>query len=100
MNRSENGTMWDETNPAVSVIMPVYNGVEYITKALDSARGQAFGDYEVIVINDGSPATDAPERKLRPYREMVTYLKQENRGPSAARNTGILAARGEFVAFL
>ena len=84
----------------VSVVIPAYNCVEYIPAALDSVFAQTFTDFEVVVVNDGSPNTEILEHLIAPYRNRIIYLKQENRGPSAARNTGIRAARGEYLAFL
>lgn len=86
--------------PVVSVIMPAYNVAPYICEALDSVLAQTFKDYEIIVINDGSPDTPELERVLEPYREHLVYLKQNNRGAAAARNSGLYVARGEFAAFL
>jgi glycosyltransferase involved in cell wall biosynthesis len=87
-------------SPLVSVIMPAYNVAGYIGAALDSVFAQTFEDFEVVVVNDGSPDTDELERVLAPYRERIVYLKQENGGVSAARNAGIRAARAPFVAHL
>lgn len=89
-----------ETAPAVSVIVPAYACAEYIGAALDSVFAQTFPDYEVIVVNDGSPDTPELERVLAPYRARIVYLKQENRGVSAARNAAIRAARAPLVAML
>src|SRR3982751_5296129 len=86
--------------PALSVIIPAYNTASYIGEALESVFAQDFTDYETIVVNDGSPDTLELERALEPYRERIIYLKQENRGPGGARNTGISRARGRYVAFL
>ena len=86
--------------PKVSIIIPAYNVAPYIGETLDSVFGQTFADFEVIVINDGSPDTAELERELARFLDRINYLKQENRGASAARNTGLRAARGEFVAFL
>lgn len=86
--------------PDVSVIIPVYHGSQYIAQALASVFAQRFTAYEIIVVNDGSPETHHIERQLRPYAQRITYLKQENSGPSSARNAGILQAKGEYVAFL
>lgn len=86
--------------PAVSIIMPAYNVAEYIGVALDSIFNQTFTDYEVIVVNDGSPDTEELERVLGPYLDRIVYLKQENRGLSGARNTAIGAARGRYIALL
>lgn len=86
--------------PAVSVVVPAYNVSRYITEALDSVRAQTFRDYEIIVVNDGSPDTEDLERVLEPYLSEIVYLKQENRGLSGARNTGIRAARAPSIALL
>ena len=86
--------------PVVSVIVPAYRVTDFIGEALDSVLAQTFTDYEIIVINDGSPDSEALERALEPYMSRIIYIKQENRGVSAARNTGIAAARGSLLAFL
>ena len=86
--------------PAVSVIMPAYNTAPYIGEALASVFAQTFSDYEVIVINDGSPDTEELERVLAPYRSRIVYIKQENGGLARARNVGIRAARAPLVALL
>ncbi len=86
--------------PKISVIIPAYNVAPYIGETLDSVFAQTFADYEVIVVNDGSPDTEDLERALARFIGRLDYLKQENRGASAARNTGLHAAQGELVAFL
>jgi glycosyltransferase involved in cell wall biosynthesis len=86
--------------PTVSVIIPAYNVAPFIAEALDSVLAQTFKDYEIIVVNDGSPDTEELERVLEPYLPRIVYLKQENRGLSGARNTGIRAARAPFIALL
>jgi len=86
--------------PDVSVIIPVYRGSQYIAQAVKSVFAQRFSAYEIIVVNDGSPETEQVERELEPYIQQITYIKQENGGPSSARNTGILQAKAEYVAFL
>lgn len=86
--------------PAVSIIVPAFRVSQYIGAALDSVRAQTFTDYEIIVVNDGSPDTAELERALEPYRAEIVYLKQENRGLSGARNTGIRAAQAPLIALL
>lgn len=86
--------------PLVSVIIPAYNTARYIGETLESIFAQTFRDYEVIVVNDGSPDTAQLESVLLEYQSRVHYFKQENRGVAGARNTGIRNARGEFLAFL
>jgi glycosyltransferase involved in cell wall biosynthesis len=86
--------------PRVSVVIPAYESARRIAQTLDSVRAQTFSDYEILVVNDGSPDTAELERVLAPYRDHIHYLKQDNRGAGAARNAGLRAARGEFAAFL
>ena len=89
-----------ERAPLVSVIIPAYKASPYITETLSSVLSQTFTDFEVIVINDGSPDTEDLERALEPYQNRVNYLKQPNKGAAAARNAGLRIAKGEFIAFL
>jgi len=84
--------------PLVSVVIPAYQAAQWITAALDSVLAQTLRDYEIIVVNDGSPDTAALEKVLAPYRDRILYLCQENQGPASARNTGIRAARGRYIA--
>jgi glycosyltransferase involved in cell wall biosynthesis len=84
-------------SPAVSVVIPVYNGARFLGEALASALGQDLPPLEVIVVDDGS--TDATAAVAAGFAG-VTYLRQENAGVAVARNTGIAAARGELIALL
>lgn len=85
---------------SVSVIIPCYNAATYVAEAVASVFAQTRSDFEVIVVNDGSPDAEELEAALAVYRDRIVYISQENRGVSSARNTGIRAARGEFVALL
>lgn len=85
--------------PTFSVLIPAYNAGAYIESALASALAQSYEDFEVLVVDDGS-TDDTAERVGACSDPRVVYLHQENQGPAAARNLGIGAARGEFVAFL
>jgi glycosyltransferase involved in cell wall biosynthesis len=86
--------------PMVSVVIPAYNSSQFIAAAVESIQRQTFSDYEIIVVNDGSPDTPDLETALQPFSSKLHYLRQENRGPSAARNLGIRNARGRYIAFL
>jgi glycosyltransferase involved in cell wall biosynthesis len=97
---NDSTTLTTAAAPAVSVVVPAYGVSRYIADALDSILAQTFRDYEIIVVNDGSPDTEELERALEPYRPRIIYLKQENRGLSGARNTGIRAARAPLVGLL
>jgi glycosyltransferase involved in cell wall biosynthesis len=83
----------------VSVIVPAYNTSAYIGETLESIFAQTYRDYEVIVINDGSPDTEELERVLNQFQRRIRYIRQENRGLAGARNRGISYAAGEFLAF-
>jgi glycosyltransferase involved in cell wall biosynthesis len=82
--------------PLVSVVTPVYNGARYLREALESLFAQDYEPFESIVVDDGSEDGTPEIAKSFP----VVYLRQENQGAAAARNTGISLARGEFVAWL
>jgi glycosyltransferase involved in cell wall biosynthesis len=90
-----------ESVPDVSVIMPVCRSASDIAAALDSVYSQTFSALEVIVVNDGSPDTPALVAALSPYASRIRYIQLAvNRGAAVARNTGIAAARGRYIAFL
>ena len=84
--------------PLVSVVVPTYNSARFIGEAVKSVIEQTYSHHEIIVVDDGS--TDNTKDVLRPFDGRIRYLHQENRGPSAARNAGIKAAKGEYVCFL
>jgi glycosyltransferase involved in cell wall biosynthesis len=87
--------------PEVSIIIPAYRATAYIAEALDSVFAQTFRDFEVVVVNDGCPDTDALERVLEPYRSCIVYVKIEtNIGLAGARNAGIRAAISPCLALL
>jgi glycosyltransferase involved in cell wall biosynthesis len=83
-----------------SVVIPAYNTAHLISDALKSVFAQTRNDYEIIVVNDGSPDTAEFEKAVEPYLNDITYIQRAHGGPAAARNTGILAAKAEFIAFL
>lgn len=86
------------TQPLVSVIIPSYNYGRYVGQAIDSALAQSYPNQEVIVVDDGS--TDDTRDRLGAYGSRIRHLHQQNQGLSAARNTGIREARGDYLAFL
>lgn len=87
-------------NPKMSVVMPAYDCAEFIAETLDSALAQTFKNFEIIVVNDGSPDTEKLEKVLADYFDKIIYIKQKNNGTASARNTAISEAKGEFLAFL
>ena len=85
--------------PKVSVIIPTYNRLPMLKEAVESVLAQDFKDFELIVVDDGS--TDGTADEITHYGGRVKLLRhQENRGVSAARNSGILHARGKHIGFL
>jgi len=84
--------------PTFSVIIPTFNRARYLTEALDSIFIQGVPDVQVIVIDDGS--TDDTEAVVTGYGNNVQYVRQENQGVAAARNTGLDLATGRFISFL
>lgn len=86
-------------SPLVSVIIATYNRADFLKKALTSVLGQSYSNLEIIVVDDGSnDHTDTVVAGFDSSR--IIYLRQENRGCSAARNRGLATSRGEYVAFL
>lgn len=84
--------------PVISVVIPVYNGEKTIAHAVDSVLKQSYPAHEIIVVNDGS--VDRTDEIARSYNGSIIYIEQRNAGVSAARNTGVNAATGEWLAFL
>jgi GT2 family glycosyltransferase len=85
--------------PKVSVVMPAFrrkiDEPPWIDEALDSIRAQTFGDFEIVVVDDGSPVPIAPART-----DDLVMVRQPNTGPGGARNVGSVVARGKLIAFL
>ena len=86
--------------PLVSIIIPVYNGSDYVAEAIDSALAQTYQNIEVIVVNDGSNDAGATEDIILSYGDKVRYFKKENGGVSSALNIGIQNMKGEYFSWL
>jgi glycosyltransferase involved in cell wall biosynthesis len=85
--------------PPVSVIVPTYNTLAYLPVAIESILNQTFADFEIILVNDGS--TDGTEEWVKTLTDpRIRYVYQDNQGLSAARNTGIQLASGQYIALL
>lgn len=84
----------------VSVIIPVYNRINSLRRSIESVFCQTFKGYEIIVIDDGSDLYSV-DNELRPYISRLKLIRlKTNKGPSYARNTGIKASKGQYIAFL
>ena len=84
--------------PAVSVVIPAYNREKTIARAVESALAQTFRDIEIIVVDDGS--RDGTVKVLESFGDRIRLIRKQNGGVSSARNAGIHAARGRWIALL
>lgn len=94
------GIIMSEKEPLVSIIIPVYNGSDYVAKAIDSALAQTYSNLEILVVNDGSKDDGRTEKIVLSYDNKVQYLKKENGGVSSALNLGLNAMNGEYFSWL
>jgi glycosyltransferase involved in cell wall biosynthesis len=90
--------MKPQTEPLVSIVIPCYNAERWVAGAIESALGQTYTNTEVIVVDDGS--TDGSLEVIKQFDRKINWLRTSNRGPCAARNVGLRAARGEWIQFL
>lgn len=84
--------------PLISVVIPTFNRAHCVGNAIESVFAQTFKDFEIIVIDDGS--SDGTIEVLKKFGDKISVFRQKNRGVAAARNAGIRAARGKWIAFL
>jgi len=89
-----------KSQPLVSIIIPVYNGANYLNEAIDSALAQTYGSIEIIVVNDGSVDNGATEKIALSYGDKIRYLFKENGGVASALNAGIESMSGEYFSWL
>lgn len=93
-------TNQQEYRPLVSIVIPVYNGGNYMRQAIDSALAQTYPNIEIIVVNDGSKDGGETEAVALSYGEKIRYIYKENGGVSSALNEGIRQMRGEYFSWL
>lgn len=89
------------SNPAISLVIPVYNVEKYLQKALKSVQNQTFKNFEVIIVDDGS--TDQSIDIIKEFcqnNENFIFITQENKGPGAARNKALKMCRGDYIGFM
>ena len=85
-------------NPSVSVVIPVFNGTNFLTEAINSVLSQTFTDYEVLVVDDGS--TDGTWEIMQSYGDRIRGFRKPNGGVASALNLGIKEMRGRWFAWL
>lgn len=89
------------SNPAISLVMPVYNVEKFLNKALTSVENQTFTDFEMIIVDDGSNDKSCEiAEEFCNKNSNFKLIKQENSGPAAARNTGVSHCKGQYIAFM
>lgn len=86
------------TQSLVSVIIPVFNGERFIAEAIESVLAQDYRSIEIIVVDDGS--TDGTSKIAHKFSGQISYIRQANGGPAAARNAGVRHAHGDVIGFL
>ena len=87
-------------HPLVSIIIPVYNGANFLSEAIESAINQKYDNFEIIVVNDGSTDNGETERIALSFAEKIRYLNKQNGGVSSALNLAITYAKGEWISWL
>lgn len=92
--------MVEQYTPLVSIVIPVYNGGNFLKQAIDSALTQTYENIEIVVVNDGSTDNGATERIALSYGDKVRYFHKENGGCASALNYGIDQMRGEWFSWL
>lgn len=96
----EHGKASNTFEPLVSIVIPVYNGSDYMREAIDSALAQTYGNIEVIVVNDGSTDGGKTDAIAHAYGDDIRYFFKENGGVATALNMGIEKMRGEYFSWL
>jgi glycosyltransferase involved in cell wall biosynthesis len=86
--------------PLVSIVIPVYNGANFLEQAIQSALAQTYGNIEVVVVNDGSTDGGATEKVARAFGDRIRYFSKPNGGCASALNVAIREAKGSFISWL
>ena len=84
--------------PLVTIVIPVYNGADYVCQAIESALAQTYENLEIVVVNDGSP--DNSEEVIQPYMDRIRYFRKSNGGVSTALNYAIREMKGTWLSWL
>lgn len=86
--------------PKVSIVIPVYNGANYLREAIESVLNQSYKEYEIIIVNDGSDDGGKTKEIALSYGEAIRYFEKENGGVASALNFGIRRMKGDYFAWL
>lgn len=86
--------------PLVSIVIPVYNGDNYVREAIESALAQSYDNIEIVVVNDGSPDGGKTKAACMEYEGKINYYEKENGGCSSAINYGVKVSKGEYISWL
>src|SRR5574344_1270331 len=89
-----------EDNSKVSIVIPVYNGSNYLKQAIDSAINQTYKNIEIIVVNDGSNDDEATEKIALSYGDKIKYYKKVNGGVASALNLALKNMTGKYFSWL
>lgn len=92
--------MEEKLNPKITIIIPVYNGSNFIKQAIESAITQTYTNIEIIVINDGSTDNGKTAEIIKSFGDKIKYIEKENGGVASALNRGIKEATGEYISWL
>lgn len=87
-------------NPLVSIVIPLYNGSNYVEEAIKCALSQDYDNFEVVVVNDGSTDDGAGRDICMQYADRIRYLEKPNGGCASALNYGIREAKGDYISWL
>ncbi len=86
--------------PLVSIIIPVYNGANFVAEAIESALAQTYTNIEIVVVNDGTTDNGETDKAISPYLDKIKYFKKNNGGVSSALNFGIKQMKGDYFSWL
>lgn len=89
-----------QKNPLFSIIIPVYNGANYVKEAIESALNQSYLNKEIIIVNDGSSDNGDTESIIQTFKNKIIYLYKENGGVASALNLGLKKMKGEYFIWL
>lgn len=100
MKSSSENSLFENGDPKVSIVIPIYNGANFAANAIDSALSQTYENIEVIVINDGSTDEGATANICQGYGDQIVYIEQENKGVAGAMNTAFKHLTGDLFCWL